>query len=100
MSEKYTPFTFINSINSGQKGKNLLNDCKADNSTEPNDPSSIDKAYIPFIVNRGLSYFSDTILLANEMNQNSHLPQRMQYDFLKNAVSPREKVQKGGRRKQ
>jgi hypothetical protein len=99
MSEKLTPFSFINSINSGQRGKNLLEDCKADTSTDPNDPSSTDKSYIPFIVNRGLSYFSDTVLFANEMNRNHHLPNRMQYDFLKNAVSPRKRFSKWSKRK-
>lgn len=99
MSEKLTPFSFINSINSGRGGKNILVDCKADTSTHPNDPSSPDKSYIPFIVNRGLSYFSDTILFANEMNRNHHLPNRMQYDFLKNAVSPRKRFSKWAKKK-
>ena len=29
-----------------------------------------EKEYVPFIVNRGLGFFQDTVLLANEMNYN------------------------------
>ncbi len=94
MADKLTPFTFINSINEGTFGKNLLKDCKADSSTDPNDPSSPDKSYVPFIINRGLSYFSDTVLFANEMNRLSHLPHRMQYDFLRDAVNPKKRFSK------
>tara|TARA_R100001460_G_scaffold72764_2_gene113563 strand:- start:9158 stop:9595 length:438 start_codon:yes stop_codon:yes gene_type:complete len=94
MADKLTPFTFINSINEGTFSKNLLKDCKADSSTDPNDPSSPDKSYVPFIINRGLSYFSDTVLFANEMNRLSHLPHRMQYDFLRDAVNPRKRFSK------
>jgi hypothetical protein len=94
MEVKLTPFTFLNSINESRKGKNLLKDCKADSSTEPNDPSSPDKSYVPFIINRGLSYFPDTVLFANEMNRQSHLPHKMQYDFLRDVVNPRKRFSK------
>lgn len=40
------------------------------------------KEYNPFIVNRGLSLFEDTILYAHEMNKNSHIDKKMQYDYL------------------
>jgi hypothetical protein len=53
-----------------------------------------EKGYSPFMVNRGLSYFQDTVLLANEMNINSHLPHRMQYDFLLTAIRPRKRFSK------
>ena len=46
------------------------------------------------MVNRGLSYFQDTVLLANEMNTSSHLDNRMQYDFLRTAVRPRKRFSK------
>ena len=45
-----------------------------------------EKQYVPFMVNRGLSYFSDTVLFANEMNRYHHLDKRLQFDFLINAV--------------
>ena len=49
------------------------------------------KKYPAYVVNRCLSSFMDTILLSNEMNKNSHLPKRLQYDFLINSVKPRKR---------
>jgi len=40
-----------------------------------------EKDYVPFVVNRMLSYHSDSILHANEMNRLYELPNRLQYDF-------------------
>ena len=42
------------------------------------------KGYPPFIVNKCLSAFHDTILFANEMNINHHLDKKLQYDFFIN----------------
>ena len=53
-----------------------------------------EKDYVPFIVNRGLGYFSDTVLLANEMNVNCHLDSKMQYDFLRGTVSKKKRFSK------
>ena len=38
------------------------------------------------MINRGLSYFPDTILYANEMNMNHHLDKDMQYSFYLNSL--------------
>ena len=54
------------------------------------DPDSI-KKYPPYIINRWLSSFTDTVLYANEMNKNPHLPKKMQYDFFINSVKPRKR---------
>lgn len=94
MAEKLTPFTFINSINQGRKGEHLLKDCKADESLEYKDPESSEKYYVPFIINRGLSYFKDTALFANEMNIRNSIPSRMQYDFYRNIVTPKRRFSK------
>ena len=75
-----TPFDFINSINFDKK--NLFEDPQAE------------KDYVPFIVNRGLSYFPDTVFLANEMNRVSSAPKRWQFDFLLNSVSKRKRFSK------
>lgn len=40
------------------------------------------KDYVPFIVNKALSYFPDTVKLANEMNRYPELPGDMQFYFL------------------
>jgi len=91
---KVTPFTFINSINDGRKGKHLLEDCKADQSLEASNPDSIEKSYVPFVINRSLSYFKDTVIFANEMNIWHTLPNRMQYDFYRNMVTAKRRFSK------
>tara|TARA_B110000495_G_scaffold115123_1_gene99717 strand:+ start:2502 stop:2942 length:441 start_codon:yes stop_codon:yes gene_type:complete len=99
MADKITPFTFINSINQGRKGKHLLADSKADKSLEIANPDAIDKSYVPFIINRGMSYFKDTILCANEMNQHANLPARMQYDFYRNMLTNKKRFSKWNKKK-
>ncbi len=48
-------------------------------------------SYLPFVVNRCLSYFPDTIFQANEMNSKHGLPHKMQFDYLLNAVKKRKR---------
>ena len=54
------------------------------------DPLSESK-YPPFIVNKSLSYFTDTVLHANEMNRYAHLDNRLQYDYYVHAVRKRKR---------
>ena len=75
-----SPFDYLNSINMTKK--NLMVDEQSE------------KDYVPFIVNRGLGYFQDTVLLANEMNVNCHIDSKLQYDFLKSTVSKRKRFSK------
>lgn len=88
-----SPFDFIKSINAGSQGQDLLATSNASEESLP-DPDSPEKAYTPFMINRGLSYFQDTILFANEMNQHSHLPAKMQYDFLRHGIRSRKRFSK------
>ena len=74
------PFEFTNAINYTKK--NIM----IDDITE--------KAYNPFIVNRSLSYFHDTVLAANEMNANHHIDNRLQFDFFINIVRKRKRFSK------
>ena len=53
-----------------------------------------EKDYNAFMVNRGLSYFPDTVLYANEMNQYHHLESRLQYSFLINIIRKRKRFSK------
>ena len=46
------------------------------------------------MVNRGLSYFADTVLLANEINLNHHIDNRLQFDFLINIVRKKKRFSK------
>jgi len=75
--QKMSPFEFVNSINYSKK--NIM----VDEETE--------KCYKGYIVNRSLSNFSDTIMLANEMNFYYHLDNKLQYDFLRQIVRKRKR---------
>ena len=48
-----------------------------------------EKKYAPFIVNKCLAPFPDTIMLINEINQQHHLDKKLQFDFLINSLRPR-----------
>jgi len=75
-----SPFDFINAINFSKD--NLI----VDESTE--------KQYVPYIVNKGLSYGSDTVIFANEMNSRPHLEKELQFRFLINSIRPRKRFNK------
>jgi hypothetical protein len=75
-----TPFDFVNAINTSKE--NLFNDPQAD------------KDYKPFLVNRSLSYFSDTVMWANEMNMNSHIPNDWQFFFFLNTIPKKKRFSK------
>jgi len=53
-----------------------------------------EKAYTSFMVNRGLSYFPDTILFANEMNVHHHIDHRLQFDFFINIIKKKKRFSK------
>ena len=79
-----TPFDYVNSINFNKK--NLMRDTANDELAE--------KAYVPFLTNRSLSYFMDTLLYANEMNMHSHLDHKLQYEFYLNIIRPKKRFSK------
>jgi len=72
-----SPFEFIKSISSSKK-----------------DIMENEKDYNAFMINRGLSYFPDTVIYANEMNKFHHLDSRLQYSFLINIVRKRNRFSK------
>ena len=45
-----------------------------------------EKDYVPFIVNRALSYHYDCIMFANEMNRLPNLDRKLQFDFYINTI--------------
>jgi len=67
-----SPFEFANQILQGKK--QLI----VDESTEDE--------YVPFMVNRALSYHKDCVLYANEMNRRHQLDKKLQNDFLLNTI--------------
>lgn len=75
-----TPFDYLNSINDTKQ--NIMTD-------------DIDeRAYVPFVINRTLSYFSDTVAIANEMNRYHHIDKKLQYHFLINIIRKRKRFSK------
>ena len=55
------------------------------------DDEQWEKKYYPFIVNKCVSPFPDTVMLVNEINQLPHLDKRLQFDFLINSLRPRKR---------
>ena len=74
------PFEYVNAINYSKKDIMQTRDDE--------------KAYSPYMVNRSLSYFKDTVVLANEMNKYHHLDSRLQFSFLINIVRKRKRFSK------
>jgi len=67
-----SPFDYVNQILQGKK--QLI----VDDVTE--------SEYIPFLVNRSLSYQIDCVSYANEMNRRSFIDKKLQNDFLLNTI--------------
>lgn len=78
------PFEYVNSITYGKN--NMMRDSENDTLAE--------KAYEAWLTNKALSYFPDTILHANMMNCNYHLPNRAQYEFLINSIRRKKRFEK------
>ena len=74
------PFEYCNAINYTKK------DIMIDDVAE--------KAYAPYMVNRQLTYFNDTVLAANEMNLKHHIDNRLQFDFFINIIRKRKRFSK------
>ena len=67
-----------------------INETKEDVMLTPQD----ERKYSSFIVNRGLSFFMDTIFQVNEMNRNHHLDSRLQFDYLINNIRKKRRYSK------
>ena len=75
-----TPFDFIKAINESKE--NLIVD------------ELSEKDYVPYVINKGLSYFPDTILYSNEMNRLHLLENKVQFQYLLNSIRPRKRYSK------
>lgn len=78
------PFDYLNSINMTKQ--NMMRDTENDELAEKN--------YNAFMVNRGLSYFYDTIVYANEMNRYHEIDSKLQYEFLFHGVRKKKRFSK------
>jgi len=61
------PYKFVNSINDKHR-------------------IDVDSDYVPFIINRTMSYFPETFIHATQMNIYHGLPNQLQYDYYFNSV--------------
>jgi len=77
-------FDYVKSIN--QTKENMMRGTENDDLAE--------KSYEPFLTNRSLSYFIDTVLLANEMNMRQDADKKLQYEYFLNSVRPRKRFAK------
>jgi hypothetical protein len=75
-----SPFDYINAINFTKQ--NLFEDPQAH------------KDYNAWIINKGLSYFPDTLLYANEMNRHYGIPKNWQFSFLLNSIAKKKRFSK------
>ena len=84
MAQDLTPFDFIKSVSHSKKDLIRGDDY----------PEQIEKQYNAYIVNRGFSYFEDTILHANEMNMRAHLFNDAQYRYYLGVLRSRNRFSK------
>ena len=70
---------YLNAIN--HEKKNLMD----------TDDEMWEKKYPPFIINKCLAPFPDTIFKVNEMNKHHQLDKKLQFDFLLNSLRTRKR---------
>ena len=74
-----TPFDFVKAINETKEDMSL----------------QCEDGYAPFIVNKQLSYFADTVMFANEMNiHHGELGLDQQFEFLKGSIRKKKRFSK------
>lgn len=78
------PFDYVNEINVSKK----------DIMTGTDNDVLAEKGYDPFLTNRSLSNFPDTVWLANEMNTRHDIDKKLQFHFLLNTVRPKKRFAK------
>jgi len=75
-----SPFTYVDCISKTKK--NIMVDAEAE------------KQYAPWIINKALAYYVDTVLYANDMNLNYHLSHKLQFEYYINSIRPRSRYEK------
>lgn len=70
------PFDFVKDIQRG----------KRDVIRNSENPAKAEALYNAYIVNRALSFYPDSIMYANEVNQRADMPGLLQFDYLINTV--------------
>lgn len=84
------PFDYVNAINSSKK----------DLIRQSENPTLAEKQYSPFLINKSLSYFADTIMYANEMNRSHHMDSILQNDYYLNSIRSSKRFSKWAKREE
>jgi Bacteriophage clamp loader A subunit len=74
------PFDYINAVNYSKEDIMITEEDES--------------AYIPFITNKTLSYFPDTVMHANLMNLNHIVSNKAQFSYFINSLRPRKRYTK------
>lgn len=82
------PFDYVSAINFTKK--DLMTDTENDELAEA--------GYNPYLTNKALSYFPDTLLYANEINMNHHVDNKLQFFYLLNSIRPKKRFSKWAKR--
>ena len=53
-----------------------------------------ERGYVPYVINRCMSYFIDTVIHANQMNQFPLTDKSMQFDYYLNVIRKRKRYSK------
>ena len=75
-----SPFDFVNAVSLNKKDLMV--------------EEGVENLYQPFLINKALSYFPDTILYANEINTCPHLDNKLQFHFFLNSIRPAKRFSK------
>ena len=78
------PFDYVSSITYNKK----------DMMTGTENDELAESGYNPYLTNKSLSYFPDTLLYANEMNVLNHVDNKLQYSYLLNSIRPKKRFSK------
>lgn len=84
------PFDFVNAINMSKK----------DLMTGSDDDQQAEKDYVPYVINRSLSYFPDTLMYVNEINQYRDLDNKLQFHYLLNSIRPGKRFSKWAKKEE
>lgn len=79
-----TPFDYVNAINMSKK----------DLMTGSEDDIQAEKDYVPYVVNRSLSYFPETLMHVSLINRYPDLDKKLQFHFLLNSIRPGKRFSK------
>ena len=81
---KINPFDYVSAVSDSKK--DLMRGTENDALSE--------RDYSPWLTNKAFSYHPDAVLHANQMNELSHLDNKLQFEYLLNNIRPRKRWSK------